>query len=312
MIRIPPDNQALTSNRHAYFRVTATTTHPPLSYQWLKNDTNIPAAVNPTAVSALMTISNVVLADEGVYKCAVTDGAGTVFSDSAKLTPWIEPKFLVLPVPNQTNPVATAFTVSTVVTGHPPPYTIFYRSNSLHVGRSDSSNQAIFFTFPSNFASRQVTSNWYRLVLSNVASHGLGVATTVTNHTRADFDMDGLPDYFEVLHGLNTNDMSDAAGDLDGDKMSNLAEFIAGTDPSDPASYLKIEQNTAPGTATLFFGAAPGKTYTIQFADHLPASPSDWNRLADFVARTSASVETVVDPNWSTNRFYRVATPRVP
>ena len=94
--------------------------------------------------------------------------------------------------------------------------------------------------------------------------------------------------------------------------MSNLAEFIAGTDPSDPASYLKIEQNTVPGTATLFFGAAAGKTYTIQYTDRLPALPSEWKRLADFIARTSPSVETVVDPNWSTNRFYRVTTPRAP
>ncbi|HEU0011309.1 MAG TPA: lamin tail domain-containing protein, partial [Verrucomicrobiae bacterium] len=198
ILRIPPDPLALTNNRHAYFRVATTTAHPPLSYQWLKNGTNIPAALNPTAVSNLMTISNVVLLDEGVYNCAATDGAGTVFSASATLTPWIEPRFLVPPVPNQTNPVATAFTVSSVLTGHPPPYTIFYRSNSMLVGRTDVSNHASFFTFPGNFASSLVTSNWYRLVLSNVASHGLGVSVTMTNHTRADFDMDGLPDYFEV------------------------------------------------------------------------------------------------------------------
>jgi hypothetical protein len=312
IIRIPPDTQALATNRNAYFRVAATTGNPPLSYQWRKNDMNIPAALNPSAVSNLLTVSNVVLVDEGVYQCAVTDGTGTIFSTPATLSPWISPTFLVTPIPNQTNPVATAFSVSVVVTGYPPPYTIFYRSNSTFVGRTDFSNHPSFFTYPANFASRLVTSNWYRIVVSNIAIVGSGVATHMTNHTRADFDMDGLPDYFEVQYGLNTNNMADAAGDLDGDKMSNLAEFIAGTDPSDPNSYLKIEQNTAPGTATLFFGAAAGKTYTIQYADRLTGSPSDWNRLADFIARTSPGVETVVDPNWSTNRFYRVATPRVP
>ena len=67
-----------------------------------------------------------------------------------------------------------------------------------------------------------------------------------------------------------------------------------------------------PGTATLIFGAAAGRTYTIQFSSRLPAQPGDWTRLADFVALPTPRVETVVDPNWTTNRFYRVVTPRQP
>jgi len=312
IIRIPPDGQALATNRNAYFRVAVTTANPPLSYQWRKNDANISALLNASAVSNLLTISNVVLSDEGVFQCAVTDGAGTIFSFPATLSPWISPTFIVPPILNQTNPVSTAFSVSVVLTGYPPPYTVFYRSNSFFVGRTDFSNHASYFTYPSAFASRLVNSNWYRIIASNIATIGSGIATHMTNHTRADFDMDGIPDYIEAQYGLNTNDMADAAADLDGDKMSNLAEYIAGTDPSDPNSYLKIQQNTAPGTATLFFGTAAGKTYTIQYADSLTGAPSDWKRLADFIAKTAPGVETVTDPNWSTNRFYRVTTPRAP
>ena len=51
----------------------------------------------------------------------------------------------------------------------------------------------------------------------------------------ADSDHDGLPDEWEILYGLNPK-AADATLDSDGDTMSNLAEYIAGTDPTDPSS----------------------------------------------------------------------------
>jgi len=50
-----------------------------------------------------------------------------------------------------------------------------------------------------------------------------------------DSDDDGLPDAFELAHGLNPHDPLDALGDLDGDQVPNLWEYDRGTDVNDAA-----------------------------------------------------------------------------
>ena len=46
-----------------------------------------------------------------------------------------------------------------------------------------------------------------------------------------DTDSDGMPDWWERKYGFARSDASDAAADADGDGLSNLAEYEAGTDP---------------------------------------------------------------------------------
>ena len=49
-----------------------------------------------------------------------------------------------------------------------------------------------------------------------------------------DSDGDGMPDWWEALHGLDSSGPMDAALDPDGDGVASLAEYLAGTDPNSP------------------------------------------------------------------------------
>ena len=51
-----------------------------------------------------------------------------------------------------------------------------------------------------------------------------------------DSDNDGMPDWWEIAHWFSIISSLDAAQDIDSDGVSNLDEFLAGTDPRDPSS----------------------------------------------------------------------------
>jgi hypothetical protein len=58
---------------------------------------------------------------------------------------------------------------------------------------------------------------------------------------KGDLDDDGLPDEWEIRHGLNPGDngrhdpvREGADGDFDGDGLTNMEEYLLGTDPSNP------------------------------------------------------------------------------
>jgi hypothetical protein len=49
-----------------------------------------------------------------------------------------------------------------------------------------------------------------------------------------DSDSDGMPNDWETKHGLDSEDASDAAGDLNEDGYTNIEDFLNGLDPTGP------------------------------------------------------------------------------
>ncbi|NCC51972.1 MAG: hypothetical protein EOM20_12260, partial [Spartobacteria bacterium] len=58
--------------------------------------------------------------------------------------------------------------------------------------------------------------------------------------TKRDDDMDGMPNSFELAHGLNPNDPDDALADLDGDGFTNIEEYNWGSKVNDPNDYPSV------------------------------------------------------------------------
>lgn len=85
------------------------------------------------------------------------------------------------------------------------------------------------------------------------------------DNTDLDDDGDGLPDAFELSHGLDPANKADGLADTDGDGMANSREYLAGSDPLDRLSVSHAPQ-VRPG------GVGPGQTAAagVAFAYAVP------------------------------------------
>lgn len=58
-----------------------------------------------------------------------------------------------------------------------------------------------------------------------------------------DTDMDGMPDKWEEIYGLNPNDPADANGDINGDGYTNIEKYINGIDPTKKVDWTDLNNN---------------------------------------------------------------------
>jgi hypothetical protein len=268
-----------------------------LRYQWQFNLAPLPGATNRT-----LTLANVQLTDAGSYSVVVQDQVGAVASTPASLSIVMAPTFLLQPL-SQSALAGDPVTFEVFVVGTPPLGFRWRRGTATVVPFSLGKS---FFTL-SNVTTFDAGS--YTVIVTNPVNTAGVVSTAAVLTVLADTDGDRLPDVWEIANQFSPNVGGDGTNDVDGDGLSNRQEYLAGTDPRDPLSYLKVERLTAGlGLPTLEFRAASNKTYSILWKPSLDSG--SWSVLTNSPAYPSNRLERVTDPAPATGRrVYRLVTP---
>jgi hypothetical protein len=300
LISAPPTNLTLrlptpSATTNATFRVIATGAGA-LSYQWSFNGLPISGATNP-----ILALSNIPTSAAGAYAVAVSDSNGWAYA-SATLGILVTPFILEHPQ-TQVAVVGDTVNLRVKVVGTEP-FGFRWRRNGV--------NLTIPNYLPSPvYTITNVNTNHagaYTVIITNAANFSPGIQSLPANLTvLVDSDGDHAPDVWESANGFNTGDPGDALVDSDGDSMTNLEEYIAGTDPRDEQSYFKVDSISAAGGATVSFLARSNKTYTVQYNSEL--APLGWSNLVNVLSRPTNRVETITDPAPGGGRVYRLVTP---
>jgi hypothetical protein len=303
-----PIDQTVSENSSTTFNVIAEG-HGPLTYQWFHNGIELPGATN-----AFLHLSNVGLAQDGQYQVRVSDDLASVVSAAASLVVLPRLRFVQQPLSQSDVEGATVVFSVSVTPGALP---ISYR---WLVGSRTLTNMIVnelssFFTLTNVQSSN---AGVYRVAVTNLTGTSIPtISGPAVLAVLSDDDRDGLPNVWEEAHALDARNADDARLDSDEDGMTNWQEYVAGTDPLDAASSLRMEilrvDAESPPLVKLSFVALSNQTYAVEHRSS--TSSQSWSRLAEIVASVSNRMVQITNSIALTDpsqQLYRVVTPRLP
>jgi uncharacterized repeat protein (TIGR01451 family) len=306
---VQPTNQNVLPGTNVTLAATAIGTGP-VRYQWRFEGTNILDATNNTYTFTGANLTN----HHGNFTVVATDDISSTESLNAFIYVLVKPG-VVTHITSQTVLQGGTATFSLVATGAPPLGYRWVRNGGTVPGATTS--------VPVLVITNVQASGTIRVAVTNVALPNSGVGAfspgpSAGNNVQlimlADVDGDGMWDAWETNYfgAVNTtNNAANALQDPDGDGMSNLDEYRAGTIPTNALSLLKIVL-TATNANVLEFVAQTNLTYSVQSRTNF--AHAVWNNMTNITS--SASVRTIrVDSATSPfadERYYRVVTPLAP
>jgi hypothetical protein len=133
-----------------------------------------------------------------------------------------------------------------------------------------------------------------------------GYVKTMTIDPGPDTDGDGIPDAWEYRYftfGRLALGYLSADGDYDGDGVSDYAEYLADTDPTDPNDRLLITDFAIAGsTNTLTWTAKPTRAYMLQRGETL----TNWVSGVSSIPSSGPEMSEEVIGVTNATKFYRV------
>jgi hypothetical protein len=308
VIRQQPESRAIPRGSTTTFQVLAEGSEP-IGYRWLFKGVEILAATN-----ASLLITNAQLSDEGSYSVVVSNSYGSVQSSAVALVVLIPPVITLNPV-SQSVVAGGSLTMSATAEGNPLPLTFCWNRDGLPMTNVVVNGTNCFLTLTDFQAGPATNEVNFSVAVTNLAGCSSPSSSAVVR-VLADTDGDGMPDEWESANNLNPANSADAALDSDSDGMSNADEYLAGTDPLDKESYLKVEYimvEDSPPTASIAFVAFARKTYSVLRRDSMEHGP--WIPIADVPATSTNRLVVVRDSTARTpgqiEGFYRLVTPRL-
>ena len=121
---------------------------------------------------------------------------------------------------------------------------------------------------------------------------------------------DSIPDWWQVAYFGTNNPLGLANADADGTGQNNLFKYVAGLDPTNPASVFRFRIESVPGQPTqenlVFSPRYDGHTYVPLFRTDLVAGAS-WTPLTTTNLTDNGPERTVTDLSASgIQKFYRI------
>jgi hypothetical protein len=124
-------------------------------------------------------------------------------------------------------------------------------------------------------------------------------------HTSEDRDHDGMPDAWEIAYFGDTS--HGPSEDYDGDGESNLEEYLAGTDPTNPSSVIRALVTVVNGELRVSFRSAQNHIYRVECKTDLEIAAQQWVPVVSDIQGDGSVITVVLGPVGAVpKRFYRV------